>query len=246
VNCNLSAFVCLQYGSCESPAGVASVEALQSYLLDTARALRRRNTTAADVLQQLAANIAQSAPQTAALQQELNETRVFLHGSKDKIIEHMVEITSLKKKTGSQEHEIQQKQREVEQAQHAVKAAQQEIQQLQQQVKEKEEQLKKQPSQQQEVEQAQNAANSAKQEVEKLQQQLKEKEEQLKKQVSQPAQQQQQQQQQQVATAPLDEDVVFGRMSIMELAGLQCNPVKDQEVWGCRILGVGGTAVVQG
>lgn len=236
----VSAFVCQQYGSCAAPAGIASVEALQSYLLDTARALRRRNTTAADTLQQLAANIAQSAPQAAALQQELNETRSFLHSSKDKIIEHMIEITSLKKKTGSQEHEIQQKQREVEHAQNAVKSAQEEVEKLQQQLKEKGEQLEKQSSQQQEVEQARNAAksakqeveqaqkaaNAAKQEVEKLLQQLKEKEEQLKKQSTQPAQKQQ------VVTAMPDEDAVFGRMRILELAGLQCNAVKDQEVGG--------------
>jgi predicted nucleic acid-binding Zn-ribbon protein len=187
VHCDpLSALVCLQYGSCSAPATVASVEALQNYLLDTSRTLRRRNTTAADALQQLAANIAESAPKAAALQQELNETRSYLHGHKDKIVEHMVEITSLKQKTGSQEQQIQQKQHELEQAG--------------------------------------DAANSAKQEVLKLQQQLKEKEEQLKKQASQPAQQQQ------VATAPLAEDVVFGRMHVMEMAGLQCNPVKEQEV----------------
>lgn len=100
----------------------------------------------------------------------------------------MVEITSLKQKTGSQEQQIQQKQHELEQAR--------------------------------------NAANSAKQEVQKLQQQLKEKEEQLKKQASQQAHQQQQQ----VVTAPSAEDAVFGRMHIMEMGGLQCNPVKEQEV----------------
>lgn len=182
--------VTLQYGSCTAPSSIGSLEALQSYLQDTSRTLRKRNATQADALQQLAASLAESGPRAAALQSELNETRGFLHGSKEKILEHMVEITSLKEKAGSQEQRIQQKHNEAEQAR--------------------------------------NEAKSAKEEAEKLRQQLKEKEEQLQKQqASQPAQQQQQGP---AAGPPLTEAAALSRLHILETAGMQCNPVKDQEV----------------
>lgn len=90
---------------------------------------------------------------------------------------------------------------------------------------------------------AQEAARNSQQQVDERQQQVQEKEQQIKK-----LQDQLQQQPQQAAASaaasttaaaapPAAAEFVAGRLHALELAGLQCNAVQDQEVGGCGVVG---------
>jgi len=186
----------LQYGSCKAPSEVKNIEALQSYLIDTSKSVRKRSQTAANTLQQLASDLGQHGPKAQQLQQDLNETRGNLESSKHAQVQLMAEVTSLKATSGKQQQELRQKDDE-------IKRRDAEVEKLQQQMKQKDQQQQE--------------------ELQKLQQQVKEAKDQLGK--KEPTQQ--------GSTGPLvPADAVDGRLHLLEVAGLQCNAVRDQEVSG--------------